>query len=242
MKRFFKGNGFAVVLMIVLVLMAVINGNFLSDPLGWFLNVLYMMPGIVIGITVHEFAHAFVAYKLGDVTPKREKRVTLNPISHIEPLGFFALFLIGFGWGRPVPVNPYAFKHRRRDNILVDVAGITTNLILAIFFMGLAKLCSLWLPDVMSSGGIDIVFDVIQYAVWINLVLMVFNLLPVPPLDGFGIVTEVFDLRGQPIYEKIYNAGFPILLFLIILNLPSKIVRPVISFIYDILLKVFFGV
>jgi Zn-dependent protease len=238
MKRFF-GNNFALLFMLILVAKAVMGGRFFDDPITWLISELLILPGIVIGITVHEFAHAFAAYKLGDQTPKIQGRVTLNPLAHIDPVGLIALLFIGFGWGKPVEVNPYAFKHRRRDNLITDVAGVVTNFVMAFAFMGVMKLLYTFgvavNPNVMYYAS-----TVVIYIIQMNLVLMVFNLLPVPPLDGFGIVTEIFNLRGKPIYEQLYFAGMPILLALILLNIPSKVIRPIIDFLYTFIAGVFF--
>jgi Zn-dependent protease len=213
-----------------------------SDPLGWLKNILFILPGIVIGITVHEWAHAWTAYKLGDTTPKLQGRVSLNPARHIDPVGLIALIFIGFGWGRPVMVNPYAFRRPRRDNLLTDVAGITLNFIVAFAVMGVLRAYVGYAAgDALSVNiaSFQIVYTILQYIVWMNLVLMIFNLLPVPPLDGFGIVTEIFNLRGKPIYHTIYNAGFPILIALILFNVPSLVIAPVISALFDFLYGVF---
>jgi Zn-dependent protease len=240
MKEFLKRNGIFVVFAIILLVMTFLENDFFSNPLAALklrgLQMLYLLPGIIIGITVHEFAHAFVAYKLGDITPKLQKRVSLNPYRHIDPLGFVALLLIGFGWGKPVQVNPYAFKHSRRDNLLTDIAGIFTNFIVAFLFMGISKLVfdnfayQLYTMNPAFAGAI---IQILYSAIIMNLVLMIFNLLPVPPLDGFGIITEIFNLRGKPIYMQIYNAGFPILMVLIIFRIPSKIISPIINGIFS---------
>ncbi|MDR1028252.1 MAG: site-2 protease family protein [Clostridiales Family XIII bacterium] len=239
MRRFF-GNNFALIFMLILVARAVTRGTIFNDPLGWLIDELLILPGIIIGITFHEFAHAFAAYKLGDKTPKAQGRVTLNPLAHIDPVGLIALLFIGFGWGRPVMVNPYAFKHMRRDNLITDVAGIVTNFTLAFVFMGVMKLFLTATGAAAYSSVLHYTALVIVYIIWMNLVLMIFNLLPVPPLDGFGIVTEIFDLRGKPFYEKLYYAGTPILIVLIILNVPSRVISPIIEFLYGFLEGIFF--
>ena len=98
------------------------------------LTKLLMLPGIIIGLSFHEFAHAWMSDKLGDPTPRRQGRVTINPMAHIDPIGFLALLLVGFGWGKPVQIDPGYYKHRRRDEFLVGIAGVTMNLLLAIAF------------------------------------------------------------------------------------------------------------
>jgi Zn-dependent protease len=125
--------------MLIMLAMAVINGRF-SDPLGWLMNMALMLPAIVIGLSFHEFGHAVVAYRLGDHTPKLQGRVTISPLAHIDPFGFLALMFVGFGWGKPVQINPGNFRHPRRDEFLVGIAGVTINLIIAIATAGILKL------------------------------------------------------------------------------------------------------
>jgi Zn-dependent protease len=240
MKRFFQGNVAVLILFLVLIMRAVSSNEIFTHPLQWLIGMLLLLPGIVIGITVHEWAHAFVAYKLGDMTPKLQGRVSLSPVRHIDLMGFAALLLIGFGWGKPVEVNPYAFRHPRRDNLLTDIAGICTNFVFAFIFMGIIRILFEAAPVFASGVAGGYVVEILIYAVQMNLVLMIFNLLPVPPLDGFGVVTEIFNLRGKPIYNQIYNLGFPILIALIIFNIPSKVISPVISFLFNFIYNVFF--
>jgi Zn-dependent protease len=191
------------------------SGRF-NDPGQWLTSILLLLPGIVIGITFHEFAHAFAAWKLGDQTPLAQKRVTLNPLAHIDPIGILILIFVGFGWGRPVQVNPYAFKgNRRRSSLIVDVAGVVTNLIIAFLIAALAVVI---LNTATYSAPMAVFYNILIRAVMINLVLMLFNLIPVPPLDGFGIVTEVFDLRQFSWHHQLYNSGMFILLGLIVLR------------------------
>jgi Zn-dependent protease len=240
MANFFRNNIFSIGLIVILAARSILNNNFFADPLAWIIDMLVIVPGIIIGITVHEYAHAVAAYKLGDMTPKYQKRVSLNPLRHIDPIGFVALLLIGFGWGKPVEVNPYAFRNPRRSNLITDVAGIATNFVVAFLFMGLMKLAIVYLEPVISYEAMYYTVRVLSNIVLMNLVLMIFNLLPVPPLDGFGIVTEIFNLRNTPIYDRLYAMGFPILMFLIILNVPSRVISPIINGIYNMFQAVFF--
>jgi Zn-dependent protease len=242
MGGFFRGNGFSIILIVILAINMIRGSEIFDDPAGWFQHILLILPGIIIGITVHEWAHALTAYKLGDSTPKLQGRVSLNPVRHIDPVGLIALLFIGFGWGKPVMVNSYAFRHQRRDNLLTDVAGITLNFIVAFAVTGIMRAYVGYAAanvGVVNGDAFGIIFAILQYIVWMNLVLMIFNLLPVPPLDGFGIVTEIFNLRGKPIYNAIYNAGFPILIALILFDVPSHVIGPVISALFDFMLGVF---
>lgn len=220
--------------------MAFINGRF-SNPMDWLMNMALMLPAIVIGLSFHEFGHAFAAYKLGDMTPKLQGRVTLNPAAHIDPFGFLCLMVAGFGWGVPVQVNPNNFKHPRRDELIVSVAGIAVNFIIAFISTGILALLfkfNYTFIDTTYMGGV--IQQIIGYLISINLVLMIFNLLPIPPLDGFGIVTELFNLKKTSLYYQIYDKGFLILMVLILLNVTDKILSPSVDFLVKLLLNIFF--
>lgn len=212
-----------------------IRDGFLNDPAAWLMNIVIMLPGIVIGLSFHEYAHALVAYKLGDDTPKIQGRVTINPLAHIDPIGFLAILLIRFGWGKPVEIYPGNFKNRRRDSILVSLAGVMMNLFIAIFFtLGLKLLLTVADNNFFVAGMGNSIFMMIYYVIFINLMLMVFNLLPVPPLDGFSFVTEVFNLRKSEFYYWVTNKGFLILMVLIVLNITGMVLTPVIKFLMGI--------
>ena len=208
----------------------------IGNPADFFLNILITLPGIVIGLTFHEFGHAFVAYKLGDPVPKRQGRVTLNPLAHIDPFGFICLIFAGFGWGRPVQINPYAYRHPRRDRLLVSFAGVIMN---AIIFLILSVVCRFAIPALLNSSysGAYYIIQILLSAISINIMLMIFNLLPVPPLDGFNVVTEIFNLRKYSWYEKLYSFGGIILMVLILFRLTSFILTPAVQGIYTFLMN-----
>lgn len=211
-----------------------------SDPKEWITSMLIMLPGILVGLSFHEFAHGFVSYKLGDPTPKIQGRLTINPMAHIEPVGFIALLLCGFGWGIPVSIDPTYYKHKRRDELLVSLAGVVMNLIIAVVFAFFIRL--LLAAGIDGSDLGDILIRIFVQVAIINLVLMIFNLIPVPPLDGFGIITQIFDLRKYDWYYKVYNNGFYILLALIVFGVTDKILSPAVSAIWGILCKYIIGI
>ena len=193
------------------------------------------LPGIIVGLSFHEFAHAWVSDRLGDPTPRRQGRVTVNPLAHIDWIGFAMLLLVGFGWGKPVQIDPSYYKHRRRDEFLVAIAGVTMNLILAVLFSIPARM----MMKAFSGGASDLVYNIymiIFYAVSINLVLMVFNLIPCPPLDGWGIVTQLFGLEKYSWWYKVYQYGTWILLALILLNVTDLVLTPLVNFFLNLLL------
>jgi Zn-dependent protease len=211
-----------------------------SDPGSWLRDILITLPAILIGLSFHEFAHAYAADLLGDRTPRLQGRVTINPAAHIDPFGIVALIFIGFGWGKPVMVDQRNFKHMRRDGLIVDLAGVTMNLVLAVAFAGILALLITVKHDFMLGTSLGIIIvQMVDAIIQINIVLMIFNLLPIPPLDGFGILTEVFNLRQKDWYYQVYNNGFMILLLLMIFNVTDKVLGTAVYFVYGIVLHVF---
>lgn len=224
-------------ILIILALMLVLNfteGRF-SNPREWLLNLVIMLPGIIIGLSFHEFAHGMVSHLLGDPTPKAQGRLTLNPMAHVDPIGFIALMFCGFGWGIPVEINPVYYKHRRRDELLVSLAGVVMNLIIAVVASFVIK--ALFASGIYASTMGDILVQIFVQIAIINLVLMIFNLIPVPPLDGFGIVTQIFNLRKYDWYYKVYNNGMWILLALILFNVTDMILSPGVNGIWQLLCR-----
>lgn len=232
-KNMFKNLNPMILVIGLLLIMNMINSN---QSIGeWLFTQALFLPGIIIGLTCHEAAHAYASHWLGDPTPKIQRRLSLNPIRHMDPLGFVSLIFAGFGWGKPVEIDPRYYKKRRRDETLVALAGVTANLIIVV-------LCSFAIKALTSGGTAyiygfkEIVFYVIFYAMCINIMLMIFNLLPVPPLDGFGIATQLFNLRQYSWYTTVYENGFYILLALIIFNVIDKILTPAMTFFIEILM------
>lgn len=199
------------------------------------LTKLLMLPGIILGLSLHEFAHAWMSNKLGDPTPKLQGRLTINPLAHIDWVGFAALVLVGFGWGRPVQIDPRYYKNRRRDEFLVAIAGVTMNLILAVILSFPAKACENLYYKTGGSAVVENIYLILMYAVMINIVLMIFNLIPCPPLDGWGIVTQLFKLDRYDWWYKVYQYGTWILLGLIVLNVTDMIITPAVSAIMRLL-------
>ena len=183
------------------------------------------LPGIILGLSLHEFAHAWMSDRLGDPTPGRQGRLTINPIAHIDPIGFIALLLVGFGWGKPVMIDPTYYKKVRRDEFLVAIAGVTMNLLLAVLLSFPAK-ALLNAYYVSGSALTENLFYIVYYAVSINLCLMVFNLIPCPPLDGWNIVTQIFNLERYSWWYKVYQYGQWILIMLIVANVTDLILMP----------------
>ena len=195
---------------------------------------LLSLPGIIIALSFHEFAHAWMSNKLGDPTPRMQGRLTINPLAHVDLLGFVCLLICGFGWGKPVMINPYYYKKRRRDELLVALAGVTMNLVLAVLFSFPTKLFYSMYAQT-GSGLMEIIYYIFLFTVQINLCLMIFNLIPVPPLDGWGILTQLVDLEKYSWYNTVYQYGGFILLILILLNVTDIILMPCINFFMGLL-------
>lgn len=182
---------------------------------------------ILIAISVHEWAHAYAAHKLGDPTAEREGRLTLNPIAHIDPLGALMFVLVGFGWAKPVPVNPMYFKHPNRDMAIVAVAGPFSNLILAI--IAVTALMLVGDSSITSSGALlsntsdqtpamAVLLGVLRDSLFVNLALMAFNLFPIAPLDGSNILRTFIPRHLQDRYEDFVRIGPWILLGLLLVE------------------------
>lgn len=188
---------------------------------------------LIFAITLHEVAHGFVAYRLGDPTAKMAGRLTLNPIKHLDIIGSFllplALYLSGssflFGYAKPVPVNFARFRHIKRDMVFVSSAGILANIGLLIVSGGIFRILvtsqSLWYGTMLSPLLVDLV-NMAAYSVLINTILAVFNLIPIPPLDGSRIVATMLPMSLKAPYAKIERYGMIIIFFLLITHSLSR--------------------
>lgn len=208
-----------------------------QSPREWLLTKLYILPGILIGLAFHEFAHAEAAYRLGDTTPKYQGRLTVNPFAHMDIVGFLALIFVGFGWGKPVEINPNNFKHPRRDDLIVAFAGVVMNFLVAVAFTLILRfyISGVGLTTYNMGSWQGIIYYIILYTIQINLVLMIFNLMPVPPLDGWNILTEIFNFRKYNWYWKVYQYGWIILMVLIMFNFTDVVLNRGVNFFLGIL-------
>lgn len=164
-----------------------------GDMQSYLISMLLSLPVILLSLSLHETAHGYAAWRLGDPTAKSLGRLTLNPIKHLDPIGFVCMLLAGFGWANPVPINSRYFKKPRRDIALVGVAGPLSNLLLSVVFLLLLRFVGFgWLLNlpVQTELQFNLVYFAIlflYYGVYMNVTLAIFNLLPVPPLDGSRI-------------------------------------------------------
>lgn len=191
---------------------------------------------LIAAISVHEFSHAFMADRLGDPTPGLAGRLTLDPRAHLDPLGTLLLFFVGFGWGKPVPFDPFNLKDPKRDSAIISFAGPMSNLIMAILASIFIRLTS-FLPFLFVSS---VITQVLSLFVYFNVLLAVFNLLPVHPLDGFKVVAGLLPKKYYSDWLALEPYG---MFFLIMLIFPffgrsavSQIISPIINIILSILL------
>jgi Zn-dependent protease len=201
-------------------------------------RLLYVLVALVVAISIHEACHAWMAYNLGDPTAKYLGRLTLNPLAHLDPMGAIAILLIGFGWGKPVPVNPYKLANGPKTGMaIVSLAGPLSNVAAASFFAIPLRL------DLFSN---DRVIQLLGTIVGINITLAIFNLIPLPPLDGFKILQGILPDRQAYAFGRLEQYG-PGLLFVLILadnflhiGIFSRILLPVSDLLLRFLLPNYF--
>lgn len=263
-----------------------------TDPLNFLITMLYTWGVILFSLILHECAHGFIALKCGDPTAKMMGRLSLNPARHLDPIGTLCMFLFGFGWAKPVPVNPRNFRNYRRDDFLVSIAGVTVNLTVFIVSVLLSCIINplLWSGELLEIlraefgsievmlnpmldwvvtfadmegdlGALSIMYDgheiiptlglfmehswliYIQRALlWlaqVNLTLAIFNLLPIPPLDGFHVVNDIL-LKGQlQLSYRLHQITRVVLMGLLLTGFLDKFLTLSVTFVYESVLRGF---
>lgn len=229
MFNFELDRRFIYVILGIMVIMSLagMSGNYL-------LSLLLTLPGVIIAITFHEFAHAYAAYKLGDDTPRMQGRLNLNPLSHMDPIGFVLLIFAHIGWGKPVQINPRNFDRKysmSAGEAIVSVAGPVMNFVLALVFTIIYFVILKFAPGIMLTQWGAIVITMITSTIIVNIGLGVFNLIPLPPLDGSKIFRNFMSYNVKEWldrYEKYFYIAF---LILWITGLAGQIISPIIEFI-----------
>ncbi len=200
-----------------------------SSPIRFFI----LLFGILVAITVHEYAHALMADKLGDPTPRLSGRLSLNPLVHIDNIGLILLIIFGFGWGKPVPFDPFNLKNPRKDAALISIAGPSSNFIMAIILSIIIRLIILFNHPFLLIIGI-----LLEPILYINIVLGVFNLIPIHPLDGFKIVEGILPHDKALEWKELERYGLLLLLMLIFpfgnQSFLDFIIKPLFSFFYHL--------
>lgn len=182
------------------------------------LRTLKFLPGILIGLTVHEFSHAYISNKCGDSTSKDQGRITLNPLKHLDPLGFIMLLVAGFGWAKPVQFDEKKLQNPQTDIMKIAVAGPVSNVITAMVLSWIFAL----IYRIHPGSYYSVLSEVFLYAIYINWGLFIFNMIPLPPLDGSHLLLNYF--RKYPkLYETLYRYGTFILFGLIVGSVISKV-------------------
>jgi len=205
-------------------------GELFNNPFGFF----SWLIALAVAITVHEFAHALAADRLGDPTPRLQGRLTLNPLAHLDPLGTLMLLIARFGWGKPVVFDPFNLKNPQRDAAMISFAGPVSNI-------ALATALSLILRAFLSDPYAMVAYIIIQPIIIMNVFLAIFNLVPIHPLDGFKIVGGLLPAEYARQWQELESYGMIFLLFLVFpvfggASPISRVISPVINFVLSLLL------
>lgn len=230
-------NSYMIILVIILVME---NLRYYLNTEGALLTLVLSIPGVIIAITFHEFAHAWMSDKLGDDTARRQGRLNLNPLSHMEPVGIIMLLFAGFGWGRPVEINPNNFNRTvsvRKGNALVALAGPVMNFALAIIFSIIYGLLLAFGKTFVITEAGSVISTIIVFTISMNVGLGVFNLLPLPPLDGSKVLTWLLPAKQRIWMEEHEKILYMIFIVIWITPIASMIIRPIIDLINQGLLN-----
>lgn len=201
-------------------------GTLFRDPVAFLIGAF----ALLVAVTIHEFSHAFVAENLGDPTPRLKGRLTLNPLAHLDPIGTIMLLVAGFGWGKPVPIDPFNLREPKKDSALISLAGPISNLLLAFILSSILRLTGF--PAAITGLFVSIIY--------LNVALAVFNLLPIHPLDGFKIVEGILPDDLSRTWASLQSMGMLILIFLLLPgpggSVLTNIITPPINFLLKLLL------
>lgn len=220
---------------IYMILGILVISSLVTMTQGQMLGILLTLPGVIIAITFHEFAHAYAAYKLGDDTAKMQGRLNLNPLSHIDPIGIVLLIFVHFGWGKPVQINPRNFDRKytmEKGEAIVSLAGPVMNFILAILFTIVYCAVIKFSPVSFKLSQLGIVIlTIIQSTMVVNIGLGVFNLIPIPPLDGSKIFRTILPYHAKAWLDENEKWFYIAFLVIWITGLAGYIISPIIELI-----------
>ncbi|MBQ9267455.1 MAG: site-2 protease family protein [Clostridia bacterium] len=223
----------------ILLVSRIMSGSF--DLMG----TLLMLPGLILALTLHEYAHAKASDRLGDPTPEAEGRLTLNPLAHMDPFGTICLLFAGFGWGKPVSINPTYYRNPVRDSAIVAAAGPLMNLVLAFVFFILYAVVAVLNPEAYiemlmgsTSSVAAIAITMLLEGAYLNLGLCVFNLLPFPPLDGSKIFAYFLKGKARTFLYNLEKYSWIIIIILFVTEIPSYIITPVVNWLANGMMSV----
>lgn len=201
---------------------------------------LYFIPILLFSVAVHEFAHAYSSFKLGDRSQLLQGRLTLDPIVHLDIFGFISILLVGFGWGKPVYVDDTNFKNKTRDNMLVSLAGPISNLLIAIISTLILKLLILTnaVSAVEANSFASIIIKMLVLLIEFNIIFAVFNMIPLPPFDGSKVLLYFLPHKLKGIMYMLENYSFYIIITLFITGIANSIITPVVNFIENIIYSI----
>lgn len=200
----------------------------------WLQETLYYLPALLIALSVHEAAHAYTAYKLGDKSQKALGRLSLSPLAHIDPIGFIFMLVFKFGWGKPVVMDDRNFKNRRKGIMLVALAGPLSNIILAFVFTIILKLLDVFgvLAIMINSNIGNILYIMLLYMIGFNVMFGVFNLIPLPPFDGAKVLTYFLPEKAKRGMDWLEQYSIWIIAILMLTDVYQLIIAPAYNFIY----------
>lgn len=229
-----------IVYVIIAIMVLSTITQYITNPSALFM-LLVSVPGVLIAITFHEFAHGYVAYKLGDNTAKLEGRLSLNPLDHLDPIGTLMLLLAGFGWGKPVNVNPSNYTRKismEKGEALVSLAGPLMNIILSIIFaiiyFAIYKFANV---TFLSSTVGSVLMLLISATISINVGLGIFNLIPLPPLDGSKIIMPFLPYKAKQWFRNNEQIFYIIFVAIWITGIAGIIISPAINVVYTGIMK-----
>lgn len=208
-----------------------------TDPIAVLTRLAYIIPVILISLTLHEWGHAYAAYRCGDPTARDLGRLTLNPIAHIDPIGFLSLLLLGFGWAKPVPVNSRNFRNYKVGEAVVSLAGVAMNLLLVLIGGATLVILGRNYPSALFNTAL---LTILVYLISLNVTLMVFNLIPVYPLDGYHIFELLFArILPAKFFMFMHRYGYYILIVLLLLfnRLGASPITLVQNWVFSLIMK-----